>query len=231
MSGGAFEYKDSSLMDELYPNSYNYKNSSDIENVFEDKEVSELMYDALSLIHDLDYYLSGDTSKDDYNKKLNFFKDKWMNNQNNNKNTIVISAFPACGKSYLKQNITDLKILDSDSSNFHRNGKLDVDWYIGEHVKNIIGRYDYIFVSSHLEVRRKLEKENIKFVTVYPDIHSKRAFLLRMYKRGNNKKFLNLLNKNWNKWVKNIEKEPHGEKIIYLKWDEYLSDVLDKCEI
>lgn len=34
------------------------------------------------------------------------------------KNTIIVSGFPAVGKSYLFNNQNELKILDSDSSQF-----------------------------------------------------------------------------------------------------------------
>lgn len=142
--------------------------------------------------------------------------------------TIVVSAFPACGKSYFSSKNSSLKVSDSDSSNFHRNGRLDVDWYVNGHIKSMIGKCDYIFVSSHLDVRHKMEKEGIKFVTVYPSLDSKDAFLKRMRERGNDEKFLKLLNTNWENWVGSIENEPHGEKIVYLNKNECLSDVLEK---
>ena len=34
------------------------------------------------------------------------------------KNTIIVSAFPCCGKTYYFENKKDLVVLDSDSSNF-----------------------------------------------------------------------------------------------------------------
>lgn len=111
--------------------------------------------------------------------------------------TIVISAFPACGKSYFFSNNKSLKILDSDSSNFHKeDGTLDVESYVNGHIKNELGKHDYILVSSHLDVRQKLEDEGIEFVTVYPAMECKQSFLRRMKDRGNDEKFLELLNKN-----------------------------------
>ena len=57
MSGGLYNYLDSSLMNEIF-------GWNDIEgtvpNVFEDREISELTYDLLSLIHEYDWYKSGD---------------------------------------------------------------------------------------------------------------------------------------------------------------------------
>lgn len=46
MSGGRFDYKDSSLKGEIY--GWTDKPS----NVFEDREISELVWDVLDLIHD-----------------------------------------------------------------------------------------------------------------------------------------------------------------------------------
>ncbi len=72
MSGGHFDYKDSSLMFEIFGYSDTPKN------VFEDKEISELIYDVLKLIHDYDYYISGDTERETYLKSKAAFKEKWF---------------------------------------------------------------------------------------------------------------------------------------------------------
>lgn len=72
MSGGIFEYADSRLKDEIF-------GWSDTPiNVFEDKEISELVWDVLDLIHDYDWYASGDTCKETYLKAKTKFKKKWF---------------------------------------------------------------------------------------------------------------------------------------------------------
>ena len=71
MSGGFFDYKDSSLMWEIYPDDVPT-------NEFEDREISELVWDVLNLIHDFDWYKSGDTGKEDYLKAKKEFKKKWF---------------------------------------------------------------------------------------------------------------------------------------------------------
>ena len=63
MSGGRFEYIDGRLKDEIF--GWTDKPG----NVFEDKEISELVWDVLDLIHDFDWYASGDTCKETYLKK------------------------------------------------------------------------------------------------------------------------------------------------------------------
>ena len=75
MSGGRFEYYDSNLMSEMF----GYLGDDDaIPNVMEDREISELTYDLLALIHDYDWYASGDTGKGAYLKAKKAFKKKWF---------------------------------------------------------------------------------------------------------------------------------------------------------
>lgn len=75
MSGGNFNYVDVTLKDEIYGWSDTWHN------VFEDREISELVWDILDLIHDYDWYVSGDTSKETYLKAKADFKNKWFNNR------------------------------------------------------------------------------------------------------------------------------------------------------
>lgn len=94
MSGGRFEYKDSSLKYEIFgwgdtPN-----------NAFEDREISELVWDVLDLIHDYDWYASGDTCKETYLKAKAEFKKKWFSNRGVRVRRIVDEA--------LKQTKTEL---------------------------------------------------------------------------------------------------------------------------
>lgn len=75
MSGGRFEYIDSSLKDAIF----GWTDTPG--NVFEDREISDLVWDVLNLIHDYDWYASGDTSKETYLKAKAEFKKKWMSNR------------------------------------------------------------------------------------------------------------------------------------------------------
>lgn len=75
MSGGAFNYIDSQLSSEIF--GY-LDDDKKIPNIFEDKEISELIYDVLNLIHDFDWYASGDTGEDSWLTKKNKFKTKWF---------------------------------------------------------------------------------------------------------------------------------------------------------
>ena len=72
MSGGRFDYIDSRLKDEIFGWSEKFSN------VFEDREISELVWDVLDLIHDYDWYASGDTCEETYLKRKAAFKKKWL---------------------------------------------------------------------------------------------------------------------------------------------------------
>ena len=75
MSGGHFEYLDSRLKDEIF----GYEDK--VKNVFEDREISELVFDVLDLIHEFDWYYSGDTGKETYLEAKAEFKKKWFGNR------------------------------------------------------------------------------------------------------------------------------------------------------
>ena len=75
MSGGHFEYLGSRLKDEIF----GYENK--VKNVFEDREISELVFDVLDLIHEFDWYYSGDTGKETYLEAKAKFKKKWLGNK------------------------------------------------------------------------------------------------------------------------------------------------------
>ena len=75
MSGGRVDYTDSRLKNEIYGWSDTWSN------VFEDREISELVWDVLYLIHDFDWYASGDTGKEDYLEAKAKFKRKWLGNR------------------------------------------------------------------------------------------------------------------------------------------------------
>ena len=72
MSGGRFDYKDIALKDEIF--GYGDK----FTDVFEDREISKLVLDVLDLIHEYDWYASGDTSEEQYITAKTAFKKKWL---------------------------------------------------------------------------------------------------------------------------------------------------------
>ncbi len=139
-------------------------------------------------------------------------------------NTLVVSAFPGCGKSHLFRNKGEKKILDSDSSTFDKSQFPDN--YI-THIKSNLGNVDIILVSSHKVVRDALEKEGIDFTLVYPNREIKDEYIQRYVDRGNDDKFVELLKSNWNNWMDELESQTGCNK-VELKEGEYLSDIITK---
>lgn len=68
MSGGRFNYMDNTLKNEIF--GWTDRPT----NVFEDREISELVWDVFDLIHSYDWYASGDTCKETYLKDKAEFK-------------------------------------------------------------------------------------------------------------------------------------------------------------
>lgn len=146
------------------------------------------------------------------------------------KQTRVISAFPATGKSYFTRN-TSKDVLDSDSSNYSwtylENGEKirNKDFpnnYI-QHIKENIGKVDIIFVSSHKEVREALVENNIHFTLIRPNVFLKDEYLKRFSERGNDEKFIKFIDDNWFEFVKELANQNNCEKIVLHK-GQYISD-------
>ena len=195
--------------------------------------------------------------------------------------TKIISAFPACGKTYAfeKLNQKGYTILDSDSSKFswverryteYELQKLKEEWnstscllsseqYIDlirydkrkirnpkfpnnyiQHIKENIGKVDYIFVSSHKEVRDALNSNNIFFTLIYPDRSMKAEWIGRCFLRGSGEKFCQMLADNWDKWIDEIKSNEHCDRWV-LGRDEiideerktyyYLSELIEDGQI
>lgn len=131
--------------------------------------------------------------------------------------TKIISAFPGCGKSFYFNNNKDIT-LDSDSSEFswildygftkqrHPNFPQN---YI-DHIKENIGKYDVIFVSTHKEVREALLDNCIYFSTVYPRLCDKEMFKQRYIQRCSDESFIKQITENWTEWIRDLSKPEIG---------------------
>jgi hypothetical protein len=152
--------------------------------------------------------------------------------------TKIISAFPGTGKSYYYGKYPNTT-LDSDSSNFswvkdengnntkERNPEFPQNYI--NHIKENIGKYKYIFVSSHKEVRDALLDNRLFFYLVYPSENRKDEFLERYRSRGNDEKFIKLISDNWEKWVREIYWINNGCEKIEMVLDN-LEDELNHLE-
>ena len=83
MSGGKFGYYNKYLKDEMF--AYDDRPN----NVMEDDEISELVWDVLELIRVFDYYSCSDTDRDTYIKRKKEFKKKWFGNRSERLEQIV----------------------------------------------------------------------------------------------------------------------------------------------
>lgn len=158
------------------------------------------------------------------------------------KNTRVIAAFPACGKTYCFDRNEDYIILDSDSSKFswiypedsiakRRNPEFPKNYI--DHIKENIGKVDYIFVSTHEEVRKALADAGIEFTLVFPEWPLRAEWVGRCFIRGSGEKFCQLITDKWEEWLWQMEDEviSNNRKYYRLKAGEYLSDVLSRGTI
>lgn len=157
-------------------------------------------------------------------------------------NTIIYSIFPACGKTWLFEHQEDyeLKILDSDSSNFSwirlydscgrpttklRNPDFPNNYI--KHIKENIGKYDCIFVSSHKSVREALDAEGIDFTIVYPESSCKAEWVGRCFireKNGESGCGAEAMYNNFDDWHLECFATGINHKEIVLGSREYLSD-------
>lgn len=135
--------------------------------------------------------------------------------------TLVVSGFPGVGKTTLFKN-TKKSVLDSDSSKFDKSNFPEN--YIND-IKNNIGLVDIICVSSHLEVREALVDNDISFLLVYPNLNCKEDYIKRYKNRGSDNSFIDLLDKNWDFWIKQLQSQK-GCSHLVLDGKTYLGDII-----
>jgi hypothetical protein len=80
-------------------------------------------------------------------------------------------------------------------------------------------------------VRDALLKKGIPFVLVYPNREIKDEYIQRYKDRGNNDAFVDLLEKNWDNWMDEMDQmeAPQGQTLYKVKLGsgQYLADVID----
>lgn len=62
---------------------YAFHHLNDMADYVEDKEIKDLLNDLSSLMHDLEWWQSGDYSSSDYYESLDEFKKKWFGGTRN----------------------------------------------------------------------------------------------------------------------------------------------------
>lgn len=88
MSGGHWEYTNDGLARMIFgwtvDVNYGEKGFSQSKiaariDPLEDREMSEMLWDMLCVLHSFDWYKSDDTSEDTYREDVKRFKEKWLN--------------------------------------------------------------------------------------------------------------------------------------------------------
>lgn len=142
---------------------------------------------------------------------------------------MIISGFPGIGKTHFYNNYPQRNTVDSDSSKFSwiRDGERHPDFpqnYM-ENIRRMKEITEYVFVSSHKEVRDALVEAGFHFTLVYPDFAHKGEYLERFYERGSPESFVRLIDKNWENFLVELDEQEGCDKIV-LGAGQYLSDVL-----
>lgn len=75
MSRGYWDYKNQNLQDEIFGWC---REANQVPNVFEDKEISEIIFDMFQLLYAFDSYKSSDWSESDWIEQKTNFKNKWF---------------------------------------------------------------------------------------------------------------------------------------------------------
>lgn len=140
----------------------------------------------------------------------------------------IISAFPGTGKTFFCENVNPkaLGIRFSEYAWISR-GTRNLDFpknYI-EKIKNSMRESELILVSSHAEVVKGLLREKLDFTLVFPSMNLKEEYLRRIKQRGDSEEYVELLSKNWESWVGELESQKDCVK-IKLSAGQYLADVL-----
>ena len=87
MSGGYFDYKDFALKNQIFD-----FHGKDRKTALGDREISELTWDLLDLIHEYDWYASGDTSEEEYLQAKKVFKAKWLSSHDERHKRMIDEA-------------------------------------------------------------------------------------------------------------------------------------------
>lgn len=83
----------------------------------------------------------------------------------------------------------------------------------------------FIVIPTDLCILRMLDKSDIPYTVVIPDISLKSEYENRYKERGNTENFISIFIGHWDEFMKRIQNK--NVKTIILKTGQYLSDVID----
>lgn len=165
--------------------------------------------------------------------------------------SMIISAFPACGKTYLYENQNTLQfncygetkhfsVCDSESSKYEKSSGWEKD-YVND-IVNKLGTVDFIFISQYEAVLQELHNRGIPFVVIAPDNSAwisatekqliKQQWFGRFVLRDNSHikdfdSWLHDLIRNYDNWTSIGHLTKHEPTSFFLlKENQYISDIL-----
>lgn len=150
--------------------------------------------------------------------------------------TIIVSAFPGCGKTFLCNIFNDEQMcIDKD------NGDLTTEQQFKQYAQEIIdlvGRTKFLLISQYPEVLNILHKKGYKYIIVAPNNSSlisntarrliKQQWFGRFLLRGNQTVWLSKLLQNYDNWT-SLEHltSMSPSKIVLLNQYEYLTSIIE----
>jgi hypothetical protein len=136
--------------------------------------------------------------------------------------TILYAAFCGTGKTYICNN-TDIKSIEVEYWQYKEKG-LQKEYV--QDVKKLIGKVDYIFISTDPEGLRLLNEEGFDITLVYPKNELRNEYLDRYIDRDSSYDFIGTFMKHWNLWINELKEQKYCKHII-LDSGQYLKDIIN----
>lgn len=154
--------------------------------------------------------------------------------------TLVVSAFPGCGKSFMTENNKKNQYIFYDKDNGYLSCDDDFKIYANE-IISLIGKVDFLLISQYPEVLNTLYQKRVPYIIVAPNNSSylssnmrkiiKQQWFGRFYLRENNIDWIKLLRNNYDEWTSISHLQSmKPNRIILLDSCEYLNDILYDLE-
>ncbi len=138
----------------------------------------------------------------------------------------IISGFSNIGKSsfqkYRKESVYDL-----DTCYFNK-----IEGWVSIYIDCILAlkeKYDYVFITTHGEVLKELEKRKIEYTLVYPKRELKEEYRLRAIQRHSSNDFVEGFFSRWDMHIDDCRKRKPTKR-VELSSKEFLSDIFDSIK-
>lgn len=146
------------------------------------------------------------------------------------KKPIVISGFPGIGKSHSALTRDNYRIIDLDSALFKSNESLDFpEAYLDEIESMLMTDHpaDFIFVSTHQEVRDGLADRGVPYVLAYPETGLRDAYLALYRDRQSPEAFISHMTEHFDAYQNAVAEDDQAVHHFTLGPSVTLDDALD----